>query len=130
MSKKEIFFTPKAPHPKGPYSQAIIHDGILYISGQGPVDPATGNIIRGTIEEETRATLNNIKAITEAAGFRMQDTIKVTCFLSDINDFEKFNKVYAEFFPEDPPVRSTLQAGRLPLDIKVEIDAIVAKRQP
>lgn len=130
MAKKEIFYTPKAPLPKGPYSQAVIHNGILYISGQGPVDPKNGNIVRGTIEEETRTTLNNIKTIVEEAGFGMEDVIKVNCFLSDMNDFEKFNKVYAEFFLKDPPARSTLQAGRLPVDIKVEIDAIVAKRQP
>lgn len=128
MSKKEIFYTQKAPHPKGPYSQAVIYDGILYISGQGPFDPQTGTIIRGTIEEETRLTLNSVKAIVEEAGFSMEDVIKVTCYLADLNDFEKFNKVYAEFFPKDPPARSTLQAARLPADMKVELDAIVAKR--
>lgn len=128
MAKKQIFYTQKAPRPKGPYSQAVIHNGILYISGQGPFDPKTGNIIRSTIEEETQATLNNIKTIVKEAGFNMEDAIKVTCFLADMNDFEKFNKVYSEFFPVDPPARSTLQASRLPADMKVEIDAIVAKR--
>lgn len=128
MAKKQIFYTQKAPRPKGPYSQAVIHNGILYISGQGPFDPKTGNIIRGTIEEETQATLNNIKTIVKEAGFNMEDAIKVTCFLADMNDFEKFNKVYSEFFPVDPPARSTLQASRLPADMKIEIDAIVAKR--
>lgn len=128
MSKRKVFYTPKAPRPKGPYSQAAIYDGILYISGQGPVDSRTGNILRGPIEDETRLTLNNIKTIVEEAGFSMDEVIKVNCFLADMSDFEKFNKVYAEFFPKDPPVRTTLQAARLPSDIKVEIDVIAGKR--
>lgn len=127
MSKKEIFFTPKAPRPKGPYSQAVIYNGILYVSGQGPFLPEPGSITGQTIEEQARAALNNIKAIVEAAGFKMENVIKVTCYLTDLNDLEKFNKVYSEFFPKDPPARSTLQAAKLPADMKIEIDAIVGK---
>lgn len=123
---KKIFHSDKTPRPKGPYSQAVIHSGILYISGQVPVNPETGIIIRGTIEEETRAVLDNIKTIVEEAGADMKDVLKVTCYLADIDNFERFNNVYKEYFKEEPPARSTLQAGRLPLDVQVEIDAIVA----
>ena len=123
---KKIFYSDKAPKPKGPYSQAVIHNGLLYISGQIPIDPKTGAIVRGTIEEETETTLNNIKNIVEDAGAGMKDVLKVTCCLADMDDFERFNNVYREYFKDEPPARTTLQAGRLPLDISIEIDAIVA----
>ncbi|MFC1938764.1 RidA family protein [Chloroflexota bacterium] len=123
--EKEVFNTSKAPQPKGPYSQAIIHNEILYVSGQGPVDAATGSIVRGNIEEEARVTINNLKSIIEEAGYVMNDVLKVTCYLSNMDDFDGFNNVYGEYFPDVPPARTTVQAGRLPMDIKVEIDAIV-----
>ncbi|MBI4838159.1 MAG: deaminase [Nitrospirae bacterium] len=123
---KKIFYTDNAPTPKGPYSQAVIHNGLLYISGQGPVDPETGTILRGTIEEETEITLNNIKTIIEEAGASLKDVIKVTCYLADMDDFGRFNDVYKEYFNDEPPARTTFQAGRLPMDIQVEMDAIVA----
>ena len=125
MVKRRAFHSDQAPPPKGPYSQAILHDELLYISGQGPVKPATGNIVRGTIEEETRTTLNNLKIIIEEAGYTLEGVLKVTCYLSSMDDFDRFNKVYSEYFPDAPPARSLIQAGRLPMDIKVEIDAIV-----
>ncbi|MBI5196336.1 MAG: RidA family protein [Nitrospirae bacterium] len=123
---KKILYTDKAPTPKGPYSQAVIHNGLLYISGQGPVDPETGTILRGTIEEETEITLNNIKTIIEEAGASLKDVIKVTCYLADMDDFGRFNEVYKKYFTDEPPARSTIQAGRLPMDIQIEMDAIVA----
>ncbi len=126
MAGKKVFFTHRAPEPKGPYSQAVIHDGLLYISGQVPVDPATGELVRGTIEEETEAVLNNIKIITEEAGADMDCVLKVTCYLADIHDFPRFNVVYEKYFAQYPPARTTLQAGKLPLDVQVEMDAIVA----
>lgn len=126
MAGKKVFYTQKAPKPKGPYSQAVIHDGLMYISGQVPVDPVTGELVRGTIEEETEAVLNNIKIITEEARANMDCVLKVTCYLADMDDFPRFNQVYAKFFPEYPPARATIQAGRLPLDVQVEMDAIVA----
>jgi len=124
MVEKQTFRTYKAPQPKGPYSQAIIHNGILYVSGQVPLDPATGSILRGTIEEEARATLNNLKTIIEEAGYTLEGVLKVNCYLSNLDDFDRFNDVYRQYFPELPPARTTIQAGRLPMDIKVEIDAI------
>jgi len=126
MAGKKVFFTQKAPEPKGPYSQAVIHDGLLYISGQVPVDAATGELVRGTIEEETEAVLNNIKIITEEAGADMDCVLKVTCYLADIHDFPRFNQVYEKYFAQYPPARTTSQAGKLPLDVQVEMDAVVA----
>jgi 2-iminobutanoate/2-iminopropanoate deaminase len=126
VAEKKIFYTDKAPKPRGPYSQAVIHNGLLYLSGQIPLDPATGQLIRGTIEEETEAVLNNIRIIAEEAGAEIGDVIKLTCYLSDMNDFARFNDVYKNFFQDNPPARTTIQAGKLPLDVQIEIDAIVA----
>ena len=126
MDNKKIFYTDRAPEPKGPYSQAVIYNGLLYISGQVPIDPKKGELLRGTIEEETQVVLNNIKTIVEEAGARMNDVLKVTCYLGDMADFGRFNNIYKTFFPQDPPARTALQAGRLPLDVQVEVDAIVA----
>ncbi len=123
---KIIFCTDRAPEPKGPYSQAVIYNGLLYISGQVPIDPKKGELMRGTIEEETQVVLNNIKSIVEETGARMNDVLKVTCYLADMADFDRFNTIYKTFFPQDPPARTALQAGRLPLDVQVEVDAIVA----
>ena len=132
MARKKVFYTKKAPEPKGPYSQAVIHSGLLYISGQIPVDPESGELLRATIEEETETVLNNIKIIVEEAGANMDRVLKVTCYLADIDDFPRVNSVYEKFFQYFPPARSTIQAGKLPLDVQVEMDAIVAlpvKRQ-
>jgi 2-iminobutanoate/2-iminopropanoate deaminase len=126
VAGKKIFYTDRAPKPKGPYSQAVIHDGLLYLSGQIPVDPDTGQLVRGTVEEETGAVLNNIRIIAEEAGAELGDVIKVTCYLADMDDFARFNDVYKKYFPENPPARTTIQAGRLPLDVQVELDAIIA----
>lgn len=126
MDCKKIFCTDRAPEPKGPYSQAVIYKGLLYISGQVPIDPAKGELLRGTIEEETEIVLNNIKTIVEEAGAGISDVLKVTCYLADMADFDRFNNIYKTFFPKDPPARTALQAGRLPLDVQIEVDAIVA----
>jgi 2-iminobutanoate/2-iminopropanoate deaminase len=126
VTGKKIFSSERAPKPKGPYSQAVIYNGLLYVSGQIPVDFETGMMVRGTIEDETHAVLNNIKIIVEDAGVGMCDVLKLTCYLADMDDFQRFNSVYREYFDLEPPARSTIQAGRLPLDVNVEIDAIVA----
>ncbi len=126
MAEKKIFFTNKAPAPKGPYSQAIIHNGLLYLSGQIPVDPASGQLVRGTIEEETESVLDNVRIIAEEAGAGLKDVIKVTCYLADMDDFARFNDVYKKYFSENPPARTTIQAAKLPLDVQVEADAIIA----
>jgi len=127
MAERQAFQTEHAPKPRGPYSQAIIHNEILYISGQGPVNPVTDTIVRGPIEKETRSTLDNLKAIIQQAGYTMEGVLKTTCYLSDMDDFDRFNKVYSEYFPVAPPARTTIEAAKLPMDITVEIDAIVGK---
>ncbi len=126
MADKKIFFSEKAPKPKGPYSQAVIHNGLLYLSGQVPVDTVTGLMVRGTIEEETETVLNNIKIIAEEAGTGMEDVLKVSCYLADIEDYAMFNNVYQKYFIENPPARTVIQAGKLPMDVQVEIDATLA----
>jgi 2-iminobutanoate/2-iminopropanoate deaminase len=126
VTGKKVFYTDKAPRPKGPYSQAIIHGGLLYVSGQVPVDPETGLMVRGTIEEEADAVFRNLQIIIEEAGALLEDTLKITCYLADLNDFERFNNVYRTYFTQNPPARTTLQAGALPLNVQVEIDAVVA----
>ena len=125
--KRKVFHSDQAPQPKGPYSQAVIYGELLYVSGQGPVEPASGGIVRGTIEDETRTTLNNVKTIIEEAGFTLEGVLRVTCYLSSMDDFDRFNSVYSEYFPDAPPARTTIEAGKLPMDIKVEIDAIVGR---
>ncbi len=126
MADKKIFYSERVPKPKGPYSQAVIHNGLLYISGQVPLDPVSGEVVRASIEEETEAALNNIKIMVEEAGSSMEAVLKVTCYLADIEDFARFNNVYGKYFSGNPPARTTFQAGRLPLDVQVEMDAIVA----
>lgn len=122
MSKIEVKHPAKVADT-GAYSAGVLVDGWLYISGQGPLDLTTGAARRGTIEEETHLTLTHIGKILEAADCSFEDVVKCTCHLADINDFVRFNRVYAEFFPGVPPARTTVQSV-LGNGIKVEIDAI------
>lgn len=121
--KREVITTDKAPLPVGPYSQAIRVGGFVFIAGQGPIDPKTRQITGNTIEEQTEITLNNVKAILEAAGTSLENVVKVTVYLNSIEDFNAMNKVYSRFFKENPPARTTIQA-KLWKNILVEIDAI------
>ncbi len=118
---REIVKTDKAPTPIGPYAQAIKANGFVFVSGQGPLDPKTGKVVSGTIEEETRLTLNSIKAILEAAGTSLENVVQVRVFLKDMKDFKAMNGVYGEFFGSTKPARTTVRADA-PVDIKVEID--------
>lgn len=126
MANKKIFCSDKAPKPKGPYSQAVIHNGLLYLSGQIPIDPSSGSLVRASIEEETEIVINNIKIIVEEAGGSLENILKTTCYLADMEEFARFNSVYEKHFVKDPPARTTFQAGKLPLDVQIEMDAIVA----
>jgi 2-iminobutanoate/2-iminopropanoate deaminase len=110
----------------GSYSAGVEIDGWLFVSGQGPLDLRTGAVVRGSIEEETRLTLNHIGKVLQSAGYGFADVVKCTCHLEDIQDFGRFDKVYAEFFPGIRPARTTVQSG-LGDGIKVEIDAIARK---
>ena len=125
---KEIISTDKAPAPVGPYSPVVAFDKLIFVSGQGPINTETKELVTGTIQEETRVTLENIKNILEDVGSSMENVLKVTAYLGDMNNFFAFNEVYAEYFPSDPPARTCIQAGRLPFDIKVEIDVIACRK--
>lgn len=124
---REVISTPGAPGAIGPYSQAIRVGDTLYTSGQIGMDPVTGVLVAGGIEAETRQVLANLKAVFEAAGFSLSDAVQAQVFLADFNDFAAMNAVYAEFFPQAPPARATVQVARLPRDARVEI-MLVAQR--
>ena len=124
---KERIHTSGAPKALGPYSQAIATEGLLFCSGQGAVDPESGQFIEGDIAAQTERALKNLGAVLEAAGLGYEAVVKTTCFLADMDDFQAFNEVYARFFPEPYPARSTIQAARLPLDIAVEVEAIAQR---
>ena len=121
--KKEIK-TDKAPQAIGPYSQAIAANGFLFVSGQIAIDPASGELLTGSIEDQTRLVLTNIKAVLAAAGSSLDKVVKCTVFLDDINDFARMNGVYGDFFKPAYPARAAVEVARLPKDVKVEIEAI------
>jgi 2-iminobutanoate/2-iminopropanoate deaminase len=124
MNIKKIL-TDKAPAPIGPYSQAILAEGkFLYTAGQGPMDPVTGKIVDGGIKEQTRQVMKNLAAVLLAGGSSYASVVKTTVFLKDMNEFASMNEVYAEFLGASAPARSTIEAARLPRDIRVEIEAI------
>jgi 2-iminobutanoate/2-iminopropanoate deaminase len=121
---KKIIETQKAPSPIGPYSQAILANGFIFVSGQIPVDPITGIMASGGVAEQTRQVIKNIAAILESAGSGLEKIVKTTVFLADLEDFPSFNSVYAEFFSEDAPARATVEVARLPKNALVEIEVI------
>lgn len=121
---KQVIHTDSAPAAIGPYSQAIQIGDLLFVSGQVPIDPSTGAVVEGDIKAQAQQSLNNLKAILNAAGTNMGAVVKTTVFLADMNDFAAMNEVYAQFFQEPFPARSAVQVGRLPKDAKVEIEAI------
>jgi 2-iminobutanoate/2-iminopropanoate deaminase len=123
IMKKQVV-TDKAPKAIGPYSQGIVANGFVFCSGQIPIDPATGELNTGSIEDQTRQVLKNLAAVLEAAGSSLDDAVKCTVFLQDMNDFSKMNAVYSEFFKVPYPGRAAVQVARLPRDVKVEIEAI------
>lgn len=121
---REPVKTTDAPAALGPYSQAIKAGGFVYVSGQVPIDPATGEFVAGGIAEQTDRVLKNVAAVLEAAGSSLNQVVKTTVFLADMNEFAAMNEVYAKFFTEAPPARATVQAARLPRDARVEIEAV------
>jgi 2-iminobutanoate/2-iminopropanoate deaminase len=121
---KQIISTKAAPAAIGPYSQAIVSSGFAFLSGQIPLDPATGNIIEGGIEQQTARVLDNLKAVLEASGSSLAGVVKTTVYLKDMGEFAAMNAVYVKYFPEAPPARATVEAARLPKDVRVEIDCI------
>ena len=124
MAEKKALETDKAAIPGGPYSQAIIYNGIIYLSGQGPIDPQTNQVVHGTIEQETELSMENIRIILEEAGSSLSKVLQITAYLLNMREYGRFNEVYRRYFPEEPPARTCIQAARLPFDIRVEISAI------
>ena len=121
---KAAISTDKAPGAIGPYSQAVKAGGMIFCSGQIPIDPTTGEFVSGGVVEQTRQVLVNLSAVLGAAGSSLDQVVKTTVFLADMADFAAVNEVYAEFFSENKPARATVQAARLPRDARVEIDCI------
>ena len=121
---KEIIATQDAPQAIGPYSQAVRVGNMIFASGQIPIDPATKEFVPGGIAEQTEQVLKNLTAVFAAAGVGLDQIVKTTVFLADMNDFTAMNEVYGKYFAENPPARATVQAARLPRDAKVEIEAI------
>jgi 2-iminobutanoate/2-iminopropanoate deaminase len=120
----EVISTVKGPRAIGPYSQAIKAGGFIFTAGQIALDPATAQIVEGDVVRQTVRVLDNLKAIVEAAGSSLSRAVKTTVYLKDMNDFAAMNEVYARYFLENPPARSTVEAARLPRDVRVEIDLI------
>lgn len=121
---KQIVSTANAPKAIGPYSQAIKANGFIFTAGQIALDPANMQLVQGDVAVQTTRVLENLKAILEAAGSSLDRTVKATVYLKDMNDFAAMNEVYARYFAQDPPARSTVEAARLPRDVRVEIDLI------
>jgi 2-iminobutanoate/2-iminopropanoate deaminase len=121
---KKVVATEKAPKAIGPYSQAVVYNGLAYLSGQIPLDPATGQLVEGDIVAQTTRVLENLKAVLDACGSGLDRVVKTTVFIKDMGEFAKMNEVYGKYFSENPPARSTVEAARLPRDVRVEIDAI------
>lgn len=124
VSTKEIIATPNAPQAIGPYSQAIKKGGLVFCSGQIPLDPSTGQVVAGDIAEQTKRVLENLKAVLEAAGAGLDSVVKTTVFVRDLAEFAAMNEVYATYFGSAAPARSTVEVARLPKDVSVEIEAI------
>lgn len=121
---KTIISSPDAPAAIGPYSQAVVYNGLAYLSGQIPLDPATGALVPGDIAVQTARVLDNLRAVLEASGSSLEQVIKTTVYLKDMSLFPQMNEVYGRYFAANPPARATVEVARLPRDVMVEIDAI------
>jgi 2-iminobutanoate/2-iminopropanoate deaminase len=121
---KKIISTDRAPKAIGPYSQAVVVNGFAFLSGQIPLDPVTNQLIDGDITAQTERVFENMKALLEACGSSLGQVVKTTVFIKDMGEFAKMNEIYARYFPENPPSRSTIEAARLPRDVRIEIECI------
>ncbi len=122
--KRKVVTTSGAPKAIGPYSQAIVAGDYIFVSGQIPLHPETGEIVGNTIEEQTERVLENVKAIVESAGSSMDMVVKTTVYMSDLNEFGRMNEVYARYFSENPPARAAVEVSKLPKGVKIEIEAV------
>jgi len=125
--ERKIVSTEKAPKAVGPYSQAVRAGDLIFAAGQAAIDPATGKLVEGDVAAQTRQVLNNLSAVLKAAGSSLAQVVKTTVFLTDMGDFAAMNRIYAEFFPTDPPARSTVEVAELPLGALVEIEAVAIR---
>lgn len=121
--QRDIIFTEKAPKPIGPYSQAVKTEGLLFVSGQIPIDPKTGEVVKSSFSEQCYLVLENLKAILEAGNSSLKQVVKVTIFLTDLNKFGELNDIYSKYFGESKPARATVEVRRLPKDVDIEIEA-------
>jgi 2-iminobutanoate/2-iminopropanoate deaminase len=122
--KKRVVQTDRAPKAIGPYSQAIQAGDFLFLSGQIPLDPRTGELVKGDVGQQTKQVLENIKGVLESQKLGMEDVVKVTIFLKNIANFNQVNEIYSTYFPTSPPARSTVEVARLPRDVEIEIEVI------
>lgn len=123
---KKIITTAQAPQAIGPYSQAVVYNGLAFVSGQIPLDPTSGGIVDSDIAKQTERVLENVKAVLEACGSSLDRVLKTTVYLKNMEDFPRMNEAYGRYFPSHPPARATVEAARLPRDVQVEIDAIAS----
>lgn len=121
---REIITAHKGPKTAGPYSSAVRQNGLVFLSGQIPLDPATNELVTGSIEDQVSQVLNNLSSVLQGAGLTLADVIKTTVFLKNMDNFTRMNERYSTFFPNDPPARTTVEVARLPRDVQVEIEAI------
>ncbi|HET7034681.1 MAG TPA: RidA family protein [Thermomicrobiaceae bacterium] len=121
---KSVVATQQAPQAIGPYSQAIRLGNLLFTAGQIPLDPSSGKLVEGDIEQQTERVMQNLKAILEAAGSSLDKVVKTTCFLANLDDFQRFNQVYGQYFTNQPPARSTVEVARLPAGARVEVECV------
>ena len=121
---KEVIFTQQAPEAVGPYSQAIKIDRFVFCSGQVPLDPGSGDLVEGSVADQTNRAMENLKAVLHEAGATFDDVVKVTVYLTDMDDFTEFNAVYAQFFSNDPPARATVGVAGLPKGARVEVECV------
>jgi 2-iminobutanoate/2-iminopropanoate deaminase len=128
-TRREALHTSRAPEAVGPYSQAVKWGDLVFVSGMGPLDPATGQVVGESFAAQVRRTLDNLQAVLEDAGSSMGNVLKAGVFLQDIEQFREFNEIYATYFAAEPPARTTVQAARLPLDFDIEVDAIACVDQ-
>ena len=122
--QKNIISTDKAPLAIGPYSQAVRFDNLIFVSGQIPIEPKSGEILKGNIKEQTKQILENLNSVLTAGGSSLNNVLRTTIFLANLEDYAAVNEMYAQFFDESQPARSTVQVSRLPMDVQIEIDAI------
>jgi 2-iminobutanoate/2-iminopropanoate deaminase len=121
---KEIITPLNGPKPAAPYSPAVRQNGLVFLSGQIPLDPQTGQLVTGSIEDQTARVVENLKSVLEAAGLSLTDVVKTTVFLKDMNNFARMNEAYGKYFNPNPPARTTVEVARLPRDVQIEIEAI------